>query len=289
MGNHNAYERVLIRTSKYGNKYMKDCPVLSIVLQILFEGIDDECLKETNVFDDLWFTLTNDGLSSITKYSEYISKNCMSQQLKSQSILFRALSEHYRENVFLSLKESKIVGDGNIYKLILDDITEHGWLTDVQSIKDDVAPRSCNMLLEKLRSFHKKAELPQREESKTTQGAQRTELVRSELASPENNNTNERKQVPILNNCQIKVQMGRARIRKTKQAVKGPQSSVTSKQIPREVPQPAASQENSIFITGLPTTISEELLFRTLQDEFSNVGKIEVIEIMNLENEFLTP
>ncbi|CAF1224644.1 unnamed protein product [Rotaria sp. Silwood1] len=83
--------------------------------------------------------------------------------------------------------------------------------------------------------------------------------------------------------------MGRARIRKTKQAVKGPQSSVTSKQIPREVPQPAASQENSIFITGLPTTISEELLFRTLQDEFSNVGKIEVIEIMNLENEFLTP
>ncbi|CAF5082528.1 unnamed protein product [Rotaria sp. Silwood1] len=288
MGNHNAYERVLIRTSKYGNKYMKDCPVLSIVLQILFEGIDDECLKETNVFDDLWFTLTNDGLSSITKYSEYISKNCMSQQLKSQSILFRALSEHYRENVFLSLKESKIVGDGNIYKLILDDITEHGWLTDVQSIKDDVAPRSCNMLLEKLRSFHKKAELPQREESKTTQGAQRTELVRPELASPENNNTNENDEpksdqsdesddsddaasifsdisfdaswisiedqifitgLPVnmpadklfdavkkvfSTSGDIKVQMGRARIRKTKQAVKGPQSSVTSKQIPRE-------------------------------------------------------
>ncbi|CAF2733626.1 unnamed protein product [Rotaria sp. Silwood2] len=162
---------------------MKDYPVLSIVLQILFEGIDDECLKETNIFDDLWFAITNDGLKSITKYSEYISKNSMSQQLKSQSILFRALSEHYRENVFLSLKESKIVDDGNLYKLTLDDVTEHGWLTDIQSIKDDVAPRSYNMLLEKLHSFHKKTELSQHEQSKPTQGAQRTELVRPELAS----------------------------------------------------------------------------------------------------------
>ena len=34
--NHDLYERVLIRTAEYGNKYMKDCPVLSIILQLLF-------------------------------------------------------------------------------------------------------------------------------------------------------------------------------------------------------------------------------------------------------------
>ncbi|CAF1066009.1 unnamed protein product [Rotaria sordida] len=264
--------------------------------------IDDECLQETNVFDSLWFTITNDGLKSITKYSEYIIKNVMKEQLKSQSILFRALSEYHRENVFLSLKESKIVDNGNSYKLTLDDVTEHGWLTDVQSIKDDVTPRSHNMLLEKLHSFHKKAESSQQEESKPIQGAQRTEFVRPELTSTKNNNTNEndepksdqsddsddeasissdiRKQIPILNDSQIKVQMATARIRKTKQLVEGSQPLARSKQIPREeknsVPQAVATSENSIFITGLPKTMSEDLLFRTLRDEFSTVGKIEI-------------
>ncbi|CAF4001131.1 unnamed protein product [Rotaria sordida] len=42
------------------------------------------------------------------------------------------------------------------------------------------------------------------------------------------------KQIPILNDSQIKVQMARARIRKTKQLVEGSQPSARSKQIPRE-------------------------------------------------------
>ncbi|CAF1106089.1 unnamed protein product [Rotaria sordida] len=147
-----------------------------------------------------------------------------------------------------------------------------------------------------------KAESSQQEESKPTQGAQRIEFVRPELTSTKNNNTNEndepksdqsddsddeasissdiRKQIPILNDSQIKVQMATARIRKTKQLVEGSQPLARSKQIPREeknpVPQAVATSENSIFITGLPKTMSEDLLFRTLRDAFSTVGKIEI-------------
>ena len=79
---HEIYERVLTRTAEYGNMYMKDCSTLSIVLQLLFESIDDNCLRKTNVFDDLWFTITNDGLKSITNFSDYITKKIMKEQLK---------------------------------------------------------------------------------------------------------------------------------------------------------------------------------------------------------------
>ncbi|CAF2868041.1 unnamed protein product [Rotaria sp. Silwood2] len=167
--NHDTYECVLIRTVEYGSMYMKDCPILSIVLQLLFESIDDDCLKETNVFDDLWFTITNDGLKSITKYSDYIVKSVMNEQLKSQSILFQALREYYRENVFSSLKQSNIVDRKNLYELALDNVAVHGWLTDMKPIEDNVSPKSYRMLLDKLHSFHKKQKPPQKEKSNVTQ------------------------------------------------------------------------------------------------------------------------
>jgi hypothetical protein len=161
--NHELYERVLIRTAEYGNMYMKDCPILSIVVQLLFESIHDNFLKETNVFDDMWFTITNDGLKSIKKYSDYIIPKVMNEQLKSQSILCQALREYYRQNVFLSLKESNIENSHNLYELALDNVAEHGWLADMKPIEDDVRPRSYRMLLEKLNSFHKKQKLPENE------------------------------------------------------------------------------------------------------------------------------
>ncbi|CAF4066931.1 unnamed protein product, partial [Rotaria sp. Silwood1] len=125
--NRNIYERVVTRTAEYGNTYMKNYSILSIILQLLFESIDDECLKETNIFNDLWFTITNDGLTSITKYSDYIIEDVMNEQLnKSQSTLFQALREYYRQAIFSLLKQNNIVDEHNLYDLILDNITEHG-------------------------------------------------------------------------------------------------------------------------------------------------------------------
>lgn len=153
---HEIYERVLTRTAEYGNMYMKDCPILSIILQLFFESIDDNCLRKTNVFDDLWFTITNDGLQSITNFSDYITRKVMKEQLKIHSILFQALSEYYRQNVFLALKQSNILNKGNLYELVLHDVIEYGWLANMKTIEEDITPKSHKTLLENLTSFYKK-------------------------------------------------------------------------------------------------------------------------------------
>lgn len=149
--NHGLYTYVLFRTAEYGNTYMKSWPILSIVLQILFESIDDQCLKETNIFNDLWLTVTNGGLKSITKFSDYIIEDVMNEQLnKSQLILFQALREYYREQLFLLFKQNNIVDKQNLYDLALDNVAEYGWLTGIQAIQKRVTPRSYKMLLENL-------------------------------------------------------------------------------------------------------------------------------------------
>ncbi|CAF1241245.1 unnamed protein product [Rotaria sordida] len=143
--NHYTYEHVLTRTTEYGNMYMKNDPILSIVLQLLFECIDDECLKETNIFNDLWFSITSDGLKAITNYSDYIVEDVMNEQLnKSQSTLFQALREYNRQAVFSLLEQNNIVDEQNLYDLILDDITEHGWLQKNTLFANMPSESTCN-------------------------------------------------------------------------------------------------------------------------------------------------
>ncbi|CAF3546512.1 unnamed protein product [Rotaria socialis] len=151
--NATIYECVLNRTANYGNRYMKDTPVLSIVLQLLFEYIDDDCLCKTNVFENLWFTVTNNGLRSIEQYSKYIGKEALQEQLRIPSALFQALCEYYRENVFSSLK-NKSMSRENLHELVLNNVAEHGWCTDLKAIKDKFSPRTYKILLESLHSFH---------------------------------------------------------------------------------------------------------------------------------------
>ncbi|CAF4345833.1 unnamed protein product, partial [Rotaria sp. Silwood2] len=84
------YDSVLKRTAEYGNKYLKDCPILSIILQLLFEGIDDKFFDETNAFNDLWCAITNNGLKSIENFSDN----------KKRTVLLQALREYYRPKLF---------------------------------------------------------------------------------------------------------------------------------------------------------------------------------------------
>ena len=148
------YEHILTRTAHHGNKYMKKCPILSVVVQLLFERIDDKCLEETNIFNELWLTITNNGLQSIKKYSDYISQKTLNQQLdKKQSILFQALREYYRQELFQLLEQCKIANTENLYDLALDNVAEHGWINGikVEAIEDNIARKKFDMLLERIR------------------------------------------------------------------------------------------------------------------------------------------
>ncbi|CAF4368770.1 unnamed protein product, partial [Rotaria magnacalcarata] len=54
---------------------------------------------------------------------------------KSQSVLFEALREYYRTQLFSLLKENRIPHRQQLYDLALDNVAEHGWLTGIQKRK----------------------------------------------------------------------------------------------------------------------------------------------------------
>jgi hypothetical protein len=174
--NADVYQRVLNRTAEYGNGFIKHCPLLSIVLQLLFEGIGDEelleakvfddrylnesdvrntkCLEEINACDELWFSITNDGLTSITKHPEYITEDVMKQQLnKTQSTLFQALCVYYRPQLFSLLETHKIANRVNLHDSLLENVAEHGWLTGLTTIQNKITPRSYSNLSTSMNSL----------------------------------------------------------------------------------------------------------------------------------------
>ncbi|CAF4285976.1 unnamed protein product, partial [Rotaria sp. Silwood2] len=131
------YDSVLKRTAEYGHKYFKDCPILSIVLQLLFEGIDDKFFDETNAFNDSWCAITNNGLKSIENFSDN----------KKQSVLLQALREYYRPKLFELLEKSKIPDEDNLYESALDNVTEYGWLQGLQEVEERIVVRHFKILL----------------------------------------------------------------------------------------------------------------------------------------------
>ncbi|CAF1410231.1 unnamed protein product [Rotaria sordida] len=146
-----TYETVLTRTAEYGNKYMKNCPILSIILQILFKDIDNKCLQEKNLFNDLWLTITNDGLKSIIEYSKYIASEIINELInEKQSILFQALREYYRQELFRLFQQNNIADKENLYDLALDNIVEYGWIDGIKAIEDTITPKKFEMLLDSI-------------------------------------------------------------------------------------------------------------------------------------------
>lgn len=171
-----VYQRVLKRTAEYGNRFIKHSPLLSIVIQLVFEDIADNelltaklfddrylngsnpqnenCSGEINSCDELWFSITNDGLTSMKKYPEYIVEDIMSQQLdKTQSTLFQALREYYKPQLFLLLKTNDILNRENLYESLLENVAESGWLAGLQKFQRKLTPKSYEKLSKSVNSF----------------------------------------------------------------------------------------------------------------------------------------
>ncbi len=145
---------MLIRTAKYGKEFIRDSPILSITLQILFDDITDHYSNEISIYDQLWFTITTEGLKSLNKYSDYIVKEILNQQLnKEQSILFKVLREYYREKLFLLLQQSNIKDKSNLYQLALDNVTEFGWIIGLENIQNKMTPINYKNLFEFVNAY----------------------------------------------------------------------------------------------------------------------------------------
>lgn len=152
--NHDWYEQVLTRAARYGNKFTNYNTTLSVVLQFFFEGIDDNCFNGTNVFNELWLSVMNDGLKSITKYSDYIVEDVMNQLIsKDPPVLFQAIREGCHSDLFRLLERCGIINKQNLYELALDNVAEHGWKIGLQAIEKKITPKHYKLLLEKVDVF----------------------------------------------------------------------------------------------------------------------------------------
>lgn len=216
--NHDVLEILLVRMAEYGARFLKNHPILSVVLQLLFESLEDEsfmktCLfddeylsekilkvqrlraafdfdeqdsKETNTCDGLWFTVTNDGLDSIKKYSDYIVEDLMNAQLnETESTLFRALREYYREQLFSLMEENQIPKKSNLYDLALDAVAKRGWLIGIQAVEKKMTPKSYKGLekdvkaLVKIRKLWKKQAQKTKEQNPTTSVLKSNEQIKN--------------------------------------------------------------------------------------------------------------
>ena len=145
------YEKVLVRTARYGQKHMKNCTLLSISLQMFFQGITDKCLEYTTIFDELWYTITTDGIQSIPQYSKYITKDLTKEQITNkQSILFQSLREYYRQELIPFFQQCDIRDHMNLYGVALDHLAESGWKTGLQAISSKIVPVTLPILLGKV-------------------------------------------------------------------------------------------------------------------------------------------
>ena len=131
--------------------------MLSIILQILFENIIElENSDDESVYDELWFTITHNGLQSLEKYVEYLVPVALNEQLNSeQSILFQVLQEFYREKLLKFFQENKVINRANLYELALDNITKLGWMNGLKQIQNKFIPKNFQILLEKIQIYLK--------------------------------------------------------------------------------------------------------------------------------------
>lgn len=153
----NMYEKVLLRTAKYGNRFMKNCSMLSIILQILFEGITDQCLEESNLLNQLWFTITMNGIQSTTQYSRYIITDIMDEQINhNDSILFRSLREYYRQELTPFFQQLNIEDRRNLYQSAFDNLTRLGWKDGLSTLQNKLLPDIYQILLKNIDEYLQK-------------------------------------------------------------------------------------------------------------------------------------
>ncbi|CAF1228648.1 unnamed protein product [Rotaria magnacalcarata] len=150
------FEMVLRRAAEYGSEYTKSSSMLSIVLQLLFTGIDDDCLlNEPKVFADLWNSVTNEGIASCDRFKQYISEDDLKEQMNEpSSSLILALHLYYQEKVPELLKQHHISNSKNtLYNLAAESVTQHGWISGIQAIKGKIPPNKYEPLIKKIREM----------------------------------------------------------------------------------------------------------------------------------------
>ncbi|CAF1135092.1 unnamed protein product [Didymodactylos carnosus] len=127
--NSTHFDNVLTRTAEYGATYTKSSSVLSVVLQLLSESIDDECLTKTDKFTELWNSITFNGIQGVRKASQDIPEEELEEQTSNKkSPLYLSLRMYYEDEIKKLFGKYKIPNRQNtLYDLATNNVTESGW------------------------------------------------------------------------------------------------------------------------------------------------------------------
>jgi GTPase SAR1 family protein len=132
------YDEILTRTAEYGRKKFVNSndpgeQILFIVIQFLF-NLTNERIMDGYTFNRIWYTLISVGLKGLQQFEDSI-------KCKDDEILFQALREYFRPELFSILLKCKIIDCRGLYDFILDNIAEYGWRLGIEHIRNRITPR----------------------------------------------------------------------------------------------------------------------------------------------------
>jgi len=85
-------------------------------------------------FNRIWYILISNGLQDLQQLDEFI-------EIKNNQILFQALREYFRPELFSILPKCKINDCRGLYDFILNNIAEYGWRLRLEHIRNKITPR----------------------------------------------------------------------------------------------------------------------------------------------------
>ncbi|CAF1452448.1 unnamed protein product [Rotaria sp. Silwood1] len=152
------FDNVLTRMAEYGLICTKASLILSIVLQLFSESIDDECYTKTNKFVDLWNSITIDGIHGINTASEDIPEEELNEQTNNKnSPVYLALRMYFEDEIKQLFSKLKIPDRHNtLYDVAIDNVTENGWLEGIKSITKKITKTHYNLLAESIQALIEK-------------------------------------------------------------------------------------------------------------------------------------
>jgi len=125
-------------------------PILFILIQLLFQTLDPAADK--NVLNEIFNSLTSDGIQSLRKFANYIAGEDLEEQLSSdESPLFLSLLLYNNDQIPALLKKHKIPNTKDLYNLAIHSVTTSGLLIGLESVRAKIAPISYKSLTESLR------------------------------------------------------------------------------------------------------------------------------------------
>jgi hypothetical protein len=96
-------------------------------------------------FNCIWYILISTGLQGLKQLEEFIEFEDFEKEKK---ILFLALREYFRPELFSILSKCKIIDYRDLHDFILDQIGEFGWRLGLEHIRHRITPRMYREFLQ---------------------------------------------------------------------------------------------------------------------------------------------